>query len=247
MSQPRPTRPSSDRGPAAAGSRRTAHTPGRRSGASPPPAAGRRRRTVIIGTVVIVALIVLLAGHTNGAGSARGPLGPEGIPLEVGPLLAPASTSATGGTIDGVQCDTSEQVAYHVHTHLAVYVNGQARALPAGVGIVEPVAQPTAAGPFDEASRCYYWLHVHARDGVIHIESPTTAIYTLGQFFDIWGQPLGADQVGPDTGELTIYVDGKRFHGDPRSIVLGSHVDIQIDVGTPAPPPTTVDWSGSGL
>jgi hypothetical protein len=201
----------------------------------------------IVVVAVAVALIVLLAGHTRQTGPTREPLGPEGIPLEAGPLLAPAPRLATGGTVDGVQCDTSEQVAYHVHTHLAVYVNGKARALPAGVGIVEPVAQPTTAGPFDEASRCYYFLHVHARDGVIHIESPTTATYTLGQFFDIWGQPLGVDQVGPDTGVLTIYVDGKRFRGDPRSIVLGSHVDIQIDVGTPAPPPRAVDWSGSGL
>ncbi len=203
--------------------------------------------------VGVVAVILLLVGRSTGvpslsaASASSGSLGPEGIPLETGPLLAPASTPAMGGAVDGVQCDAAEQVAYHVHTHLAVYVNGQARALPAGVGIVEPVAQPTAAGPFDEASRCYYWLHVHVRDGVIHIESPTTATYTLGQFFDIWGQPLDAGRVGPATGVLTVYVDGMRFRGDPRSIALGSHVDIQIDVGTPAPPPTSVNWSGSGL
>ena len=215
----------------------------------------------MLGSVVVIAaaiaLIALLVGQTTGAPSpsatsaspsaSRGPLGPEGIPLETGPLLAPASTSAMGTTVDGIQCGASEQVAYHVHTHLAVYVNGQARALPAGVGIVEPVAQPTTAGPFDEASRCYFWLHVHARDGVIHIESPTTTTFTLGQFFDLWGQPLGVDQVGPETGVLTTYVDGELFHGNPRGIALGSHVDIQIDVGSPAPPPKTVDWSGSGL
>ena len=207
---------------------------------------------VALAVVVVVVAVGPTAGTPSPAATSvgtgtNGPLGPEGIPLETGALLAPASTSAMGSTVDGVQCDSSEQVAYHVHTHLAIYVDGKARALPPGVGIVEPVAQPTSAGPFYQASRCYYWLHVHARDGVIHIESPTAATYTLGQFFDIWGQPLRANQVGPDSGALTVYVDGKRFDGDPGAIVLGSHVDIQIDVGSPAPPPKSVDWSRSDL
>ncbi len=207
----------------------------------------------MVATVVAALLLTQRAGAPSpiptsaASGVAVGSMGPEGIPQETGALLAPVSSSATGGMVDGIQCDSSEQVAYHVHTHLAVYVNGKARAIPAGIGIVEPVAEQTTAGPFYGASRCYYWLHVHAQDGVIHIESPTTATYTLGQFFDIWGQPLGADRVGPATGPLTIYVDGEPFDGDPRSIELGSHVDIQIDVGTPAPPPKGVDWSRSRL
>jgi hypothetical protein len=174
-------------------------------------------------------------------------MGPEGVPIEQGPLLASAASSATGRTVDGVECNSSEQVAYHVHTHVSVYVDGVLRPMPAGIGIVAPIAQQTPNGAFDAASQCYYWLHVHAQDGVIHIESPSTATYTLGQFFDIWGQPLDATHVGPATGTLTTYVDGRRFVGDPRTIALGSHVDIQIDVGTPAPAPEPVDWSRSGL
>jgi hypothetical protein len=258
MSHRRPSRPRATRGADTTAPRRTASPPRSRPAASHP--SPRRRRGVIIGAglavLALVIVVVALVGGTAATPSpaatsvsaaTNGPLGPEGIPLETGAPLAPASTSATGSTVDGVQCDSSEQVAYHVHTHLAIYVDGKARALPAGVGIVEPVAESTTAGPFDQASRCYYWLHVHARDGVIHIESPTAATYTLGQFFDIWGQPLGADQVGPDTGVLTTYVDGKRFDGDPRAITFGSHVDIQIDVGAPAPPPKSVDWSRSEL
>jgi hypothetical protein len=221
--------------------------------------SARRRRGVIaaagvavvaLAVVVIVAVTRPAAGPsapvTTGTRTATAP-GPEGIPLETGPVLAPASSSTTGQTVDGIQCDASEQVAYHVHSHLSIYVDGHSRSLPAGVGIVEPEARQTAAGAFYGASRCYYWLHVHAQDGVIHIESPSSATYTLGQFFDLWGQPLTADQVGPATGPLTVFVDGKRFGGDPRSIALGSHRDIQIDVGTPAPPPKEVDWSRSEL
>ena len=204
--------------------------------------------------VVAVVLIAALTGHSAGptsptttVGGATDQMGPEGIPLETGTPLAPASTSATGQTVDGIHCDTSEQAAYHIHTHLSVYVDGQQRPLPAGVGIVEPESQQTTAGPFDGASHCYYWLHVHAQDGVIHIESPTTASYTLGQFFDLWGQPLGAGRVGPATGTLTVFVDGRPYGGDPRTIVLGSRRDIQIDVGAPGPAPKAVDWSRSQL
>ncbi len=218
--------------------------------------ATRRRRVIVAATLVALALITVVVvavqgrpGHPPSTTTAAGgsPMGPEGIPRETGRLLAPASTSATGRTVDGIQCDAAEQIAYHVHTHLAVYVNGRLRPLPAGVGIVEPEAEATPDGPFDAASRCYYWLHVHAQDGVIHIESPTLATYTLGQFFDIWGQPLSEDRVGPDRGPLAVFVDGRRVVDDPAAITLGSHRDIQIDVGRPAPPPRPVDWSRSHL
>jgi len=102
-------------------------------------------------------------------------------------------------------------------------------------------------GPFYEATTCYYWLHVHVQDGVIHIESPTVRTYTLGQFFDIWRQPLGPDRVAGATGPLTTFVNGRFYRGDPRSIVLGSREDIQIDVGTPVVAPQRVDWSGTRL
>ena len=100
---------------------------------------------------------------------------------------------------------------------------------------------------FDSASNCYYWLHVHAQDGVIHVESPTQTAYTLGQFFAIWRQPLTANQIGPAKGALTVFVDGVRYTGNPADIVLKSHEDIQIDVGTPAVAAQRVDWSKAQL
>jgi hypothetical protein len=148
--------------------------------------------------------------------------------------------------VDGIECAATEQAAYHVHTHLAVYVDGSPRSVPAGVGVVTPVRRPTPHGEFDAASRCYYWLHVHARDGVIHVEAPTAAPVTLGRFFAVWGQPLTATRVATATGRVSAYVDGRRVSGDPRRIVLRAHEDIQLDVGAPAPF-HRVDWSGSGL
>ena len=176
-----------------------------------------------------------------------GPVGPEGIVLEEGQELASASTAADGQPIDGIQCSADEQVAYHIHTHLTVYVNGVLRPIPPGIGIVAPITQQTANGAFDSATRCYYWLHVHAQDGIIHVESPNATQYTLGQFFAIWKQPLTSDQVGAVRGTLTVFVNGVRRTGDPAAIPLESHEDIQIDVGTPVVAAQGVDWSKAQL
>ncbi|MDQ1666469.1 MAG: hypothetical protein QOH75_2500 [Actinomycetota bacterium] len=224
----------------------------------------RRRRLVSSGSVVAVAVIagIVVAVASSGPGAKghaptssasdaasatlTGPPGPEGIPLEEGTVLAPASSPAGGRTVDGIRCEPSEQVAYHIHSHLTVYVNGALRPIPAGIGIVQPIAQQTPNGPFYSASLCYYWLHVHAQDGVIHVEAPSETTYTLGQFFAIWRQPLLSDRVGPARGTVTVFVNGARYSGDPARIPLTSHEDIQLDVGSRVAP-KKVDWLRSQL
>jgi len=153
-------------------------------------------------------------------------------------LLASTDGQAQGQPVDGISCDTSEQVVYHIHAHLAVYTNGKARIIPEGIGIVPPTqVVETSAGPFVVAGKCFYWLHAHTADGIIHIESPSQRVYTLGNYFDIWNQPLSATQVGPAHGPVTAYVDGQPFTGDPRSISLNAHTLVQLDVGSASPGP----------
>ena len=178
---------------------------------------------------------------------ANGSIGPEGIPLENGPALAPASSSAPGVTVDGIHCARLEQLAYHIHAHLQVYVDGQPRSIPAGIGMVGRVAEQTPAGPFYGATVCYYWLHTHASDGVIHIESPTPRLYTLGEFFDEWGQPLGSDQVASAKGTVTTFVNGRVWSKTPRDIPLLPHEVIQLDVGSPRVPFGPISWAGTTL
>jgi len=152
--------------------------------------------------------------------------------------LADTVGQAQGQAVDGISCDTSEQVVYHIHAHLAVYTNGRPRIIPEGIGIVPPTQTvQTSAGPFVVSGRCFYWLHSHTADGIIHVESPSQRVYTLGNYFDIWNQPLSATQVGPAHGTVTAYVDGQPFTGDPRSIPLNAHAVIQLDVGSTSPPP----------
>lgn len=183
---------------------------------------------------------------TSTAAASQQP-GPEGIPLETGPDLAPASSTNSGATVDGVQCSPLEQLAYHIHSHLQVYVDGQSRTLPGAIGINGPVAQQTPEGPFYGASQCIYWLHTHTSDGVIHVESPSKRVYTLGTFFDEWQQPLSRTQVAGAHGKVTAFVNGEPWTNDPRSIPLIPHAAIQLDVGSPPVAPVAVSWAGTQL
>ena len=182
---------------------------------------------------------------TTAATSSSG-LSYEGIPLESGPAIAPAATTQTG-TVDGIRCGATEQLVYHIHAHLAVFVNGQGYSLPAGVGIPGSKAEQTSQGPVAAGGQCIYWLHTHTSDGVIHVESPTQRVYTLGNFFDEWHQPLTANQAGTVHGKITAFLNGKLWKKNVREIPLVPHALIQLEIGQPAPPLMTVNWSNTGL
>jgi hypothetical protein len=181
------------------------------------------------------------------AAPAPGAVGPENVPIPSAPALAATSAATAGQAIDGISCQTSEQTVFHIHTHLTIFVNGQQRQVPAGIGIPDAVAQQTQAGPFVSSGSCFYWLHTHAADGIVHIESPVQRTYTLGEFFDEWGQQLGPTQVGSAHGKVTVIVNGQVFKGNPRDVPLGSQENLQVEVGTPLVAPETINWSGTGL
>ena len=136
-----------------------------------------------------------------------------------------------GLPIDGITCLTAEQTVLHIHSHLALFVNGRQLQIPAFIGI-EPVLP----------QGCLYWLHTHDATGIIHIESPQLNApgggpFTLGMFFDIWGQPLTSTDVAGKRGQVTAFVNGLQWHGDPRQIPLGAHQQITLEVGKVVPPP----------
>lgn len=226
-------------------------------------AARRKRRLATAGgtvAVVIVAVIVAVVAITSGGQSTAQRLskqgstpqlklsslaslgrlqpppqpaavGQEGVPIPDAPVLGGTGAMAGGETVNGIQCQSNEQSLFHIHAHLAIFVNGAGRQIPQGIGI---------------PGSCLYWLHAHAADGIIHIESPVQQTFTLGDFFDIWGQSLGPNQVGPATGPVTAIYNGKLYNGNPRDIPLNAHALIQLDVGRPLVGPVTVDFTGVG-
>jgi hypothetical protein len=219
--------------------------------------AGLPARPVTLLAAVVAALMLCACGgssssksasaaSTTAATSTSGELGFEGIPIEIGPSLASPATTGTR-TVDRIHCAASEQLVYHIHSHLAVFVDGRLYSLPGGIGIPGSTVKPTQQGPFAFGGSCIYWLHTHAPDGIIHIESPVYRVYNLGQFFDEWRQPLSANQVASVHGKITAFFNGKLWRHPLRDIPLLPRAVIQFDIGQPAPPLMSVNWSGTGL
>jgi len=151
----------------------------------------------------------------------------------------------------GLTPEPAEQLAYHVHAHLDVFVNGRPQIVPAAIGIdihdpaVHEFAEPDGTvgyGGIDPpcADACISPLHTHADDGVLHTESPVTKLNHLGQFFTEWKVRLDNrcfDGYCRPKTPVAVYVNGKRFAGDPRTIALSDLKEIAIVVGTP---PTSI-------
>lgn len=139
-------------------------------------------------------------------------------------LSTRAGSASAGPVIDGVECNTNEQVSYHIHQHLTIYDLGRPVTVPQGIGI-------------DQRDNCLYWLHTHATNGVIHVESPSEKRYTLANFLDIWGQHIDkstflAHGIAPGRS-VRAYVGTAPFGGDPRTIPLTSHALITLEYGPP--------------
>lgn len=141
---------------------------------------------------------------------------------------------AQGDPVDTIPCATGTD-AEHYHVHVSLIVNGRQLALPLGVGIQNAVV---VGDSLAIAGTCFYWLHSHDRTGIIHVE-PTVAghTFTLGEYFDVWGEPLTSGNVAGNQGDVTVYVDGARYVGDPRAIVLTAHQQITLEVGARVAPP----------
>jgi hypothetical protein len=138
----------------------------------------------------------------------------------------------------GLPALAQEGTALHIHQHLDVSVDGRRVTVPAGIGI-------------DELEGFISPLHTHDESGVIHVESPDVRTFTLGQFFAVWGVRLTPRCLGGycTTGSrsLSVFVDGKRFSGDPRLLPLAEHEEIVVAYGTraqlPRPIPARFDFA----
>ena len=144
----------------------------------------------------------------------------------------------------GLRPERRETLIHHVHSHLDVFVNGVRVIVPAGIGInihdpgVKKFKEPdgsTAYGGIQLCDKpCISPLHTHGDDGILHTESASAVPNRLGQFFTEWGVRLSRACVGgycrPDS--IQIFVNGKRFTNDPRTILLTDHKEIAVVIGT---------------
>src|SRR6266702_2094229 len=146
--------------------------------------------------------------------------------------------------IDGVYCDQLEQSAYHHHVHLTAYIDGNVVTVPQNIGIA------TAGSGVD----CYYWLHTHATDGIIHVEAPNAGTFTLKDFLDIWqsfaasnGSQISYSTQLASSAGWTVYINGKKVNQDFSKVDISSdrawHEAITIMYNSPnAKPDTSYNW-----
>lgn len=192
------------------------------------------------GALVVIVAIVLLSVFVFHIDSGSGN-GGHSTALATFPPVSGAA--AEGKQIDNMQCATTQGSAQHLADYLKIYVNGQQMTVPPGVG---------APGT------CFYPLRVKSgAPNAIQVLSPdATRVYTLGEFFDVWGQPLSATQVGTykaDTHHKLVYevfdANGKlsTITSDPRQIALVNHDTIVILYNSSNVHPTPyTNWTAIG-
>jgi hypothetical protein len=195
--------------------------------------------------LVLVALALSVAACGSSSKSARPVLPPAASASDPEPYPAPNDPMARARAA-GLVPETAEQLKYHVHSHLDVFIDGKHIIVPAGIGIdindprVHSLVTdgfPSYGGISIPCDRpCISPLHTHDVSGVIHTESSTHKDNALGQLFTEWGVRLDANCFATyckPAKSVAVYVDGKNFTGDPRTIPLSDQTEIAIVVGTP--------------
>ncbi len=160
---------------------------------------------------------------------------PTGLPgLQTG--VAPWDRSIEGVkermAASNLELLKAEGQVLHIHQHLDIFINGQVVKVPGNIGVGAGWISP---------------IHSHDDSGIIHIESPYVATFTLGHFFDVWGVKLTRDAIGghvaDTTNKLRVYVNGDLYEGDPRTLELGERQQITIVYGTDAETPEQIPSS----
>lgn len=230
----------------------------RGTGPTAPPPHRDPMMPVYVGVaILIVAIIVIFGGmkwwqgHALAVAQATPTPGPNAsakpIQLVDGAAIGekhfgPGDVPKAGGwgkSVDGLTCLTQEGTTLHIHSHLALFDHGKQIQIARLIGF--------APNPQMPGGGCLYWLHTHDSSGIIHVEAPelhppSGGPYTLGMFFDVWGQPLSRDDVAGLKGPVTAYVNGQQYDGDLRTIPLLAHQEITLEVGTPLVPPPNYTW-----
>ncbi|HLI07870.1 MAG TPA: hypothetical protein VKV40_14970 [Ktedonobacteraceae bacterium] len=147
-------------------------------------------------------------------------------------LRLQAALNPTYPPINGITCDPGMHATYHIHVHLAIYIKGNPVTIPQGIGI-------------PSSGNCYYWLHTHTSDGIVHIEAPSTSDnwLALDDFIAIWHNgfaslnfPSQLEQPG-----WRLYLNGQPFTATTTpakaEIRFRSHDLITLEYQAPYPPP----------
>jgi hypothetical protein len=143
-----------------------------------------------------------------------------------------------GSAIGSFNCVVNPPDTYSVRAHLSILVNNELQSVPRYVG-----AAPSGL------THCFYPIHTDDASGRIHVVSAAAGTFTLGQFFQIWGQPLTNSNIAGVSGlPIEVYItDGttstKVEEADWTNIELKDHRLITIELGTPLTEIPNFTWT----
>ena len=159
------------------------------------------------------------------------PLSPTVVDLTDGPAIGTArwpDPQTDGSPIGRFTCVFRPSSELSFHAHLSILVNNELQKVPLYLGASR---QPP--------THCFYAIHTHDASGRIHVTPAAPDTFTLGELFEIWGQPLSSTNVAGITGlpvEIFVTDDGMTFKvedTDWAGIELLPHREITIALGEP--------------
>jgi hypothetical protein len=176
--------------------------------------------------VLIAAVFVAGCGGDDGRTQPAVP-SPKPELFGPGPRFRPKPFGAAakhGRPVSGMLCERSGRPRYLAH--LETFIDGRVVLMPAGIGIAPPHERD---GAYVVRGRCDYPLRTREPTGLIEIEQGTRP--TLGELFDVWGQPLSRRRALSFHGPVIAFVGARRFAGDPRRIRLTPHAVVTLEIG----------------
>jgi hypothetical protein len=131
-------------------------------------------------------------------------------PIGVGAAYHPAVQPRDGKSIGSLRCTTTG-ATFAVHVEL--FAKRRVVIVPPGIG----------TGP-----RCAYPVQTTAPTGVVHVVRHGL---TLGDLFRVWGRRLSSSRLLSFHGTVSVFLDGRRWRGEPGAVPLTKHAQIVVETG----------------
>ena len=124
----------------------------------------------------------------------------------------------------------------HMHTTLKILIHSDRAIIPEKIGIDPKLYKSHELDKYGIKNPKTYPLHTHDTSGVIHVESTVIRTFTLGQFFDVWGETFSEncilDKCNDELNKVRMYIDGIESFEFREHVVKDGEV-ITIEYGSP--------------